>query len=352
MRSLRNNNQTTLFAESNCDADKVSSLVSGEEKVLIEDRCAGDGVNIIDCHHPYVELYIQDVGKLDMNTKALSGPSPLIQQNIPIIPRDWFDRPADSVQSEIVGIKLKDLVNRRPRYSGGYYHVADDVKIDLSALTKPIFANKKIILFADSIDVLIETLWWRRIEIDLFKSIAAGNFYAVAGMNFSLFMRECPLAHLININKSLAFVDELSKLGIPVIPHIYAVNDVQRQKWVHYLVGRPHMKTVTINTQMQRSGWAKSELKKTILALLANTRVNIVLNGRMVQGLPDQYSARIFVGNQSGLIRRAIIENAQIREAEALMTLAEINGQPEVRGSPNVRQRSVSISATAHLTVS
>jgi hypothetical protein len=188
--------------------------------------------------------------------------------------------------------------------------LSDEVKIDLSALASPVFEGKRLVLFASGPDVMIEKLWWARAPLDLFRKIAEGNFYAVTGMNFSLFLYECPLGHLINMNKSLLFSQELSKLGVPVIPHIYAVNDSQRAKWIEYLNHNSDIITVTINTQLQRTNAAMQEVVHTIEALVAKTRVNIILNGFKPKGLPVEFASRVYIANQHGLKRRAIIESA------------------------------------------
>lgn len=320
MRSSRNNvDQTCLLGNLYCDADLVSDLIASDEKVMIRTRCSGDGINVIDCHCVEVDTFIQDAGGLDLNSKSLSGDSPLITQNITVIPREWFDRSPDTIVDDIVGVRLGDLLSEQPRRKWGTLSLGDDVHIDLSVLSRAVFQGKHIVLFASGEDVVIEGLWWRRHAIELFQALAAGNFYAVTGMNFSLFIGECPLAHLINLNKSLVFCDEMNKIGVPVIPHIYAVNDRQRSKWVNFLARRPNIHTVTINTQMQRDRHSMREVELTVAELLAHTEVNIVLNGRKPRrgAYPSNWDGRVFIANQSGLKRRAIIEAAQLRMASA-----------------------------------
>jgi hypothetical protein len=313
MRSLRNNaNQASLLGGLHCDADRVSNLIAPEEKVMVRGRCSGDHINVVDCHCDDTEIFIADAGGLDMSGKALSGGSPLITQDITVVPREWFDRDPRTIEDDIVGIRIGDILNRQPRRKWGTLILNDDVHIDLSALSTPAFRGKRVILFASGVDVVIEGLWWRRYAISLFDAIVAGDFYAVTGMNFSLFLYECPLAHLINLNKSLAFCDELSKLGVQVIPHVYAVNDQQRNRWVEFLGKRPNIRTITINTQLQRDRYSMREVEQTVVELLAKTNINIVLNGRRPQkdSWPPNNDDRILIANQMGLKRRAIIEKA------------------------------------------
>jgi hypothetical protein len=316
MRSLHSNaNQGSLLGALHCDADLVSDLIASDEKILVRERCSGVGINIIDCHCADLDDYINDVGGLNFANKLHGGISPRISSDLTVVPREWFDRSPDTIDGDIVGIRLGDILSDQPKRKWGTLRLNDDVHVDLSALSKPIFQGKRIVLFGSDTDVVIEGLWWRRHAIGLFEAIAAGNFYSVTSMNFSLFMHECPLAHLININKSLQFCSELCKLGVPVIPHVYAVNDHQRVKWVDLLNQHKDIQTVVINTQLQRDKYSMHEVELTVAELLAKTDVSIVLNGREPKwrdNIPDG-KGRIFIANQQGLKRRAIIENAILK---------------------------------------
>lgn len=308
--SLNNDAQTSLFAESFCESDSASPLISKQEKVLVRERCSGSGMGIIDCHHSDVMLHIDDSGGLDLKDKPIFVRSPMIEHEFPIIPKEWFNQQPESIDSDIVGIRLGDILSERPRLRWGYYYLPDGVRIDLSALSSPVFRGKRIVLFASGPDFVIEKLWRYRWPMNLFEEISKGNFYAVTGMNFSLFLHECPLGHLINLNKSLLFCQELSRLGVPVIPHVYAVNDWQRAKWIDYLTENPSVRVVTINTQLQHSPLAMAEVVRTVEDLLESTSVSIVLNGYRPKGLPARSDERVFVVNQQGLKERAIIEKA------------------------------------------
>lgn len=313
--SLNNADQASLLSNLYCDADLVSDLIAPDEKVLVRERCSGSGINVIDCHCMDLDVYINDVGGLDLATKVLTTSSPRITADVTVVPREWFDHSPESIEGDIVGIRLGDILSEQPRRKWGTLRLSDDVHIDLAALAKPVFQGKRIILFGSDTDVVIEALWWRRNAIRLFDTIASGHFYAVTGMNFSLFMHECPLAQLININKSLLFCSELSKLGIPVVPHVYAVNDHQRSSWVDFLNQHTNIRTVVINTQLQRDKYSMREVEMTVTELLVKTGVSIMLNGRR----PEWYAAhpengrRVFIANQQGLKRRAIIEKASLK---------------------------------------
>lgn len=249
----------------------------------------------------------------------------MIESMGPVIPKEWFNRDPSTIRHEIVGLRIGDIITPRPRKnSAGISTISDNIRIDLSTLKFPVFQGKKVVLFATGIDVVIEKLWYKRFAINLFEAIASGEFYAVTGMNFSLFLYECPLGHLINLNKSLIFCEELSKLGVPVIPHIYAITDTHREMWVNWLKRHPNIQTVLINTQMQRDRISMYEVELTVEALLKNTAVSIILNGRSLVSHPHDINPRVIVTNQANLKKKAIVENCIIRKQ--LKEIETING--------------------------
>lgn len=312
MPSLRDHDQASLFSDLYCDADLVApKFITSGEKVLVRERCRGTQDGIVDCHCFDLPDFIADAGGLDMGSKIITSTSPKIQERITVIPSECFDWSPDLIPGDIVGINLKDILSHKPTSRWGHYTLSEDVRIDLSALSRPVFAGKRVVLFCSYIDVVIEKLWWLRSKINLYETIASGGFYAVSGMNFSLFLHECPLGHLININKSLLFTKELSSLGVPVIPHVYAVNESQRKKWIAYLQGNPSVKTVVINTQLQRDRYSMTEVTRTVEALLDSTDTSIILNGFKPHSLQRGLGSRVFMANQRGLKRQAIIAKAR-----------------------------------------
>ena len=96
-------------------------------------------------------------------------------------------------------------------------------------------------------------MWWNREAAGFFETISGMGFLAVTGMNFSIFSGECPFSHALNTKKCLSYSEELNRLGVWTIPHVYAINEPQRERWTEWLIARPHVRLVTINTQLQRS---------------------------------------------------------------------------------------------------
>lgn len=307
--------QTSFLGEALCDGDQFTELIAFEDKTMVSERCPGSYVNMVDCHCPNIQDFIDEVKSLDLMTKDITGTTPLIGDVLPIIPKDWFDNPPESISSEVVGIRLGDVLTHKPyRNNAGILLINPDVRFDFSALKRPVFKGKKVVLVPTGPDTVIETLWFHRFSNEMFDAIAGAGFYAVTGMNFSLFLHECPLGHLINLNKSLLFCEELDKRGVPVIPHVYAINDKQRAMWVHYLQQHPNIRTVLINTQMQRDYASMKEVERTTQSLLDETGVSVILNGYQPKEPSWGINDRVIVSNQFNMKQMQIINNSIERQ--------------------------------------
>lgn len=321
MRNFNNvdNLQMSLLGSLYCDAELASDLIDPREKDHVSLPCIGDGVNIIDCKHIDRNLHIQDVGGLDIQSKALTVPVPTIARSIPVIPPMMFNNLPETVPQIVVAIQLKDILTHPPRLVRGAYQYNNKTSVKIDVLSCPIFEGKVVILLMDGIDSLIEPLWQQRNITKIFDAISSMGFFAVTGINFSLFIGECPFAQLLNINKSLASCLELNKRGTVAIPHIYAVNDIQRRKCLDYLRSNSSIKTIIINTQLQsptrKMSRAMQETVDTINVLLAGTGVTILLHGRKPYGgaFPPEWVNRVFMVSQGSLRRRAIKERAVSR---------------------------------------
>ncbi len=326
--------QTSFLGEELCDGDQFTDEIAFEDKTMIIERCPGNYLNMVDCHCSNVQDFIDEVRSLDLMTKDVKGTTPLIRGVLPIIPREWFDNPPESVSSEVVGIRLGDVLTHEPyRNNAGILLINPDVGFDYSALKRPIFSGKKVVLVSTGPDTVIETLWFHRFSNEMFDVIARAGFYAVTGMNFSLFLHECPLGHLINLNKSLLFCEELDKRGVPVIPHVYAINDKHRAMWASYLKEHPNIRSVLINTQMQRDYVSMKEVEATTQLLLDKTEVNVILNGYQPKEPSWGVNGRVIVSNQFNMKRAQIInkgierQHAQMIEA---VRIASTKPQPRV----------------------
>ena len=301
--------QQSLFSAL-CEAGRHAPHVHPDEIRAVRHVCTGSRSGTVKCRDKEFHLFENEVNGLDMSTASLSGRVNILDRFIPIIPRGMFKRPPHEVPYDVVGIMLNDILTKPIRARHGYYHFPENTEIKTDILSNPIFRGKRVILFSAGQDVLIEGLWWRREEMKLFEKIASMGFLAVTGMNFSLFFGECPSGHALNIKKSLCYCHEFDKLNVWTIPHIYAHNAYQRQRWQDWLLANPSVRMVTINTQLQKSqDGSMDTVFETIRCLLENTKVDIIVHGR-ARGIPidlrKRYGKRLHYA-ASGPIKNALI---------------------------------------------
>lgn len=310
-KTQEDSRQISLFSEM-CRSANLSSHIHSDEARSVTFPCSGRGrLNIVTCQDDGNIDDMADVNGLDMSGINLQiSMTSVLPDFIPIIPRGMFGRNSYEIPSEIVGVMLNDILTKRMSARHGYYRLPDNTTIDTDILRRPVFQGKKVILFSVGQDILIETLWWERHKMNLFRIITDIGFFAVTGMNFSLISGECPFGHALNIKKTLCYCKELDQLGVGTIPHVYAVNQYQRERWKIWLLANPSVKVITINSQLQkRQKRGMGDVFDTANFLLENTAVEIIIHGRAkgaLAGLKKQYPGRIHFA-ASGPLKNALI---------------------------------------------
>ncbi len=302
--------QQSLFSLA-CDAAGFAPHVHPDELRSVRHSCAGRGRrDVVTCQDEYRDEFVDEVGTLDTLVIDLRGVAFPLDKFLPVVPRGMFDRNANEIPYPVVGVMLNDILTKRVSTRHGYYYLPEDTDINTEILKRPIFAGKHVILLTCGQDILIETLWWKRHELELFKKIASIGFLAVTGMNFSIFSGECPFSHALNTMKGLRYCEALDHLGVWAVPHIYAINAPQQERWKDWLNARPHIRLVTINTQLQRN--RKRDIRELVLTveyLLENTEVSILLHGRGIGLSPHAkkaYALRLHYA-ASGPLKSAVI---------------------------------------------
>jgi len=248
-----------------------------------------------------------------MGTAHIEGADLLLRNEIPVIPQSYFAYPSVLIPDEIVGVSIRDIFIGRPIYSEFQkYRTSKNLQINIGVLSNPVFHNKKVILFFDERDVLLEYLWWDRKNLRLFEKLSQIKFYAVTTPNFSVFQGECPVGQALNIKKSLVSGVELEKLGMIVIPHVYAINKRQSERWSCWLGNHPSVKTVAMNCQLQRKRQEDIEIVVAALRhLLLNTETHIILHGggNTILSPLEEFRERLHIAN-SGILKKMEITKA------------------------------------------
>ncbi len=278
MSSLSETSNTPSLFSSACDVAQGKFLphIAKEESHYVQLPCKEEE-SALSCKTPDVQGFIDEVNGLDLNTVIAKPINLVIPKIVPIIDRALFDFPAVALQHDVVGISLKDIFSSTPQQRYGRIHVSP-IRIREHTLDKPIFQNKKRVLFSSGRDVLIEQLWQDLYPLNLPEVLSRMGITAMTGFNFSVFPQNCALGQAVNMKKSLETVRIFQEAGIEVIPHIYFLHTHHLRRWVEWLQKNQLITTVTINCQFTR----EHEFAKLIAEGIDFLRNNV---GRKIQFL-------------------------------------------------------------------
>lgn len=271
---------TLPFSSLLCSAAKqFPDIIRPEEASKTTEICRHDRELYPRCADREINEFVKEVDGLSLLTvKNIEGIHGELSPFIPIANPFAFNESV-VIGGGIVGIQLKDIYEKGTG------------KIRWEVLAHPLFQGKKVILFASGRDDLIEDIWPKREEIELFRELGRMGLFAITGMNFSVYECMCPFGQHYNIKKSLKFCSLAEEFGISTIPHFYAVNDNQRALVVAWLNANPHINVMAINCQSQKSRHDLVVLKETIRYFLEHTHhpIRIILEGYRIPNLVGLY---------------------------------------------------------------
>ena len=237
-----------------CKARDGSFLpfVHPDETNAIQQPCNTTGSGVVSCKHPKLKSFIDEVHSLDFLSVINKAPSTIqLPFFIPVISRGFFSCDSASINSDVIGISLKDIFTSPPKRYLDRLHVSS-LEIKKNLLDNPLFQNKKVILFSSGPDALIEKVWNQEEELDFFVELAKMGFELATAMNFSVFFGECPVGHAINLKKGLQYFASLQNVGIQSIPHLYWANKFHLERWLEWLKENAQTNLVSVNCQMSR----------------------------------------------------------------------------------------------------
>jgi hypothetical protein len=252
MPSLFGSPEKPSFFDHQCNASLgyFEPYVSPDEASSLTGPCESYARNIVSCKDQFLPWYLHEVDGLDFDTVKGRKSSLSLPRFIPIIPRDFFDLPSEYIKARVVGISLTDLVRTRPRKRNGRCKLSQSkLRIRKDVLQRSAFAGKKVVLLMSGPDILIEDVWREMIDSDFLKQLPRVGADLCTAINFSLFPGECPVAHALNLKKSLKSIEMLTRAGIPAVPHVYQLNTNHTQRWIEWLRMNPVVRLISVNCQ-------------------------------------------------------------------------------------------------------
>lgn len=209
---------------------------------------------IITCKDPDLNAFTSEVGGLALDL-PLPNVSIQLPSYIPILDKRTASFSYFAVPKGIdtVGLTLSDTITRGVTYKAGSLHEQKNIEFRLSLLLGNAIKGKQVILFPNGSDTLIEWLWYKREDCQLFKNLRTMGFRLTSGINFSVMKGECSFAQTLNQKRSLYSAYLASQAGIPAVPHIYAIDRYDVEMWAQYLRNNPQTNLVVMNCQLQKS---------------------------------------------------------------------------------------------------
>ncbi len=227
-------------------------FIHPNEVNAIRQPCKGVAGEVVSCKHPELESFVDEVAGLDfLNVKDKAPATIQLPFFIPVVSRDFFSCNAKNINSDIIGVSLKDIFTYPPKKYSGKLHIGS-LKIKKNILDNPLFQNKKVILFSSGSDTLIEKVWKQEKELDFSVELAKMGFELATAMNFSVFFGECPVDHAINLKRGLQYFAFLQNAGIQTIPHLYWANKFHLERWLEWLKENTQTNLVSINCQRSK----------------------------------------------------------------------------------------------------
>ena len=124
-----------------------------------------------------------------------------------------------------------------------------------------------VIIVSVARDRVLERYWARRVKDGTVDTLAALGTSAMTVPNFSLF-QDAPRTHTLwNLRRMAVVADELSSVGVPVVPHL---NACQRADWDYWHSYLREQATIQFIAKEFQTGLRRRELGEQAIRDLAN----------------------------------------------------------------------------------
>lgn len=261
-------------------------FIDKEEAEDVVQSCYNpNGLNIVTCQHPAKDAFVTEVGGMELNTILTSSFINNIPTYFPTI--DIASRDI-TIPGEFIGITLHDLVSSAVKQKAGMLHEQENISFRKDIFTSDVYKGKKIIVFLTGADTLIEWIWYNRKECNIFQVLKNMGVYAAGTFNFSVIKGECAFSHALNLKKSLLSGKLIEEAGLIAIPHVYAVNKYQIERWKKWFAINPGVKCFTMNCQLQKKAIDRRQVVDTVCSILKEfPYLNAILQGFPISQIED-----------------------------------------------------------------
>lgn len=282
MQDLQESPKQPSIFSLGCEVSKgtYEPLINADEAIDVSNTCENlFRKNIVTCKDEYRSDFLDEVNGLPLNV-SLNSKIESLPYYIPIFNKDALKFPNLSAQFPLVGLTFNDILSNGVHYKAGGLHEDKNINFRLSLLQAYCFKNSSALLFSSGSDTLIEYLWYHRELINLYERVGRMGFWGMTGFNFSLINGECAFAQALNIKRSLYSSFEIEQSGLLTIPHVYALNSFQIDRWIKWFEANSAIKYFTVNCQLQNSKAEYFQVIKSVTEILKSIpRIDVILHG-------------------------------------------------------------------------
>lgn len=151
----------------------------------------------------------------------------------------------DSLENFVFGISLGKIVTKSGKLR---YANVNEIKAKFGIPKKA-----KIVLIGTGEDYTLEHLWKIQEKEQIFEKIAKMGFYAVTSLTWSVWEEDFPRPDQIrNQHRNYQSYDLLANFGMPCIPFLFLVDDIDFENANKWLLKRPDIHTVAIYARYYR----------------------------------------------------------------------------------------------------
>lgn len=186
---------------------------------------------------------VRDVGGFATRAVGLEPLDPgLLPPYVPVIHHGYArgGDPHVAVDADVAAISIKDVVRAR---EDGRIDVVADNPVSLRRYFG-LRDDAKVLLVCVATDRHLERYWAHRTLDGIPSRLARLGLLGVTLPNFSFFI-DAPRTHTMwNRRRMLRTGEELSSLGLPVVPHLNALTIEDWRFWKEFLVAHPEISVV------------------------------------------------------------------------------------------------------------
>lgn len=270
--------------------------------------------------HPDLDLWLAEVRHVGFDDVIpYSIPKLNLPHYIPTI-KHGSKKLLDGTSLNFVAVNINDLISPKE------LRITEDLSSRYGTSKET-----KFVLFGYGEDNLLERVWDQRQKI--IRHIARLGFSLVIPPNYSIWLDQPHAERLINLKRSLIFMEELQSEGTPSIPNIYWSGRRDLERWAKW-INTNAVETIAINLQTHRAEkeWVQVINELSYFSELIGLNVRTLITGPSVENrISDIKSIFPNVTIINGKCSRSAASGIELNISPVTMQIVEVPGRMQRR---------------------